>query len=254
MDIKTNMLIKGGLLTILIAGGAFGLYQFNASEKVEIDPLSKLLEKNMMQESASTDSKKADFFGNANNNNDHSNTVQSYLSGNNPTIPPSVQTCMNSADTPASANLGILSSDLSMSGLTTLVDEKFSQCTAAEKSKYFSGDTDISQGCTDGIKAFLTNTITDISPVFGSALANNQIHWDWESNSRKYIFYPYKGEDRFWYCYFKEETNLFKKFLKTGFNSEDNTLYYTPQNPDPEFPVKPIVSPFRKTISPFCKL
>lgn len=70
-----------------------------------------------------------------------------------------------------------------------------------------------------------TDILTQINPVLGHAVQNEEINWTWNKTTKQYTFKTYPGEEALWYCYFKNETSFFQYFLNS------NSLQYQKQTP-----------------------
>lgn len=53
----------------------------------------------------------------------------------------------------------------------------------------------------------------ELMPVFGHAVKYGQINWTWDSETKKYTFETYPGQEGLWFCYFRKETSFFIDFF-----------------------------------------
>lgn len=63
--------------------------------------------------------------------------------------------------------------------------------------------------------------IADIVPILGYAAKNKQINWTWDYKAKTYTFHTAQGDEKFWWCYFKNETKFFQTFFKKSSISTD---------------------------------
>ena len=254
---KKQMLIGGGFLATLVVGGALAFMSFqnsNSTLAAEIDPITQLLGGSIEGEEADTKKLKADFYGSSDS------TAHYDIAKYNGVVPTEVQACMNEDNLGVSANLGFVYANLDNNGLATLLERKFNGCTPGQVNQYVSGntitdDTDeegdvvTAIDCLNSINGFVGDLSKEWGPVLGHARstgdnAEKQIHWDWNSETRKYLFYTFPGDEEFWYCYLKtispytntagieKSGDTFPHLFKTGNFTDDNpaegenTLYY----------------------------
>lgn len=55
---------------------------------------------------------------------------------------------------------------------------------------------------------------SEIMPIFGHAVKNQEINWTWDPINRVYTFETYKGDEALWYCYLRKETIFFTNFFQ----------------------------------------
>jgi hypothetical protein len=252
--IQKQILMGGGLLTTLVVGGFFAFLSFQSDSRTlayeELDPISQLLGEDLTKDP--TKKAKADFFG------ESSGLYHYEIDPYDGDKPDEVKACMNTTNANmtntnmANANMGFVYADLDNAGLDKLFQAKYQSCTTAQVNEFVANQPITGAGadqCSKDINRFVANLSNEWGPILGHARntgANGvkQIHWDWNSEARKYVFYTHPGDEVFWYCYFKtivpytdaqgveREGKTFPHLFKTGnfMNAtppeKENTVYF----------------------------
>ena len=225
---QKKIIIAGSGLALLVLSGVFLFFSFQKNTALEnsFDPISQLFEESIQSEKTQNPRLKADFFGGKSitekplsqhwaniggvyyyfgSYNPSSNDITPVTPYSGP-ISTTLQSCLDDSETKDSADLGFLYATLDATGFEKLLLQKTTN------------------------PNFKDALMSEWAPVLGHAMENNQLHWDWVPETSQYIFYPYKGDEAFWYCYFKEESPTFQNMFQTGnFTAEgqaENTLYY----------------------------
>lgn len=94
------------------------------------------------------------------------------------------------------------------------VSEKMSQCIASGITTKQNGAVTAQFDFSAKLNQTRSQILEDILPIFGYAALNGQLNWRWDADKNTYTFLTAPGDEKLWWCYFRNETTFFQTVFK----------------------------------------